>query len=393
MPPTEVARVHSETGPSGRHRWRRCPGQPRLARSAPRGPPSRYAQEGTRAHEAAAAVLAALNAGRVPRVPAEFAELQGYLGFIAALMAVPGGSTLEVEVALSHPTDQGYHGTADALVFEISRKRLHVIDLKWGAGVMVDATTYDGEDGVPALNEQLEAYAPLAVRRFPGAQSVQLHIYQPRGWRGDDPIRSSPVISRLDLDLCIEPQVLGEIAATRASDAPLVPGDHCRWCPAAMICSAQKSVFESLVEETTPVAQLRPFPEELRHWLGQCDVAEARISAIRDYAQGLAETGILIPGYTIEAKLGARAWDTAMAAETVLERLVEITGLPPGELRAEPRLLSAPQVLKKAPSSAKLIEEELIRRSYGAPKLRKLKPGEQPKSWSGGASPFKGVKP
>ena len=99
MPPTEVARVHSETGPSGRHRWRRCPGQPRLARSAPRGPPSRYAQEGTRAHEAAAAVLAALNAGRVPRVPAEFAELQGYLGFIAALMAVPGGSTLEVEVA------------------------------------------------------------------------------------------------------------------------------------------------------------------------------------------------------------------------------------------------------------------------------------------------------
>lgn len=131
---------HAKLSPSGAHRWMRCPASLRREEDFP-DESSVYAQEGTRAHEAAAAILE----GREPQweeddVVSGMPEyVQSYVDLVRELAQ---GGTLLVEQRVSFSPYMGgaaasAFGTSDAVI--LKDPTLTVVDLKYGMGVKVDA--------------------------------------------------------------------------------------------------------------------------------------------------------------------------------------------------------------------------------------------------------------
>ena len=170
---------HAYLSASAAHRWMACPGSPEAEAASP-DVASPYAQEGTVAHELAALALTdpmayAVAMGRGSPLPVsgvvpdeEMREaVSGYVEYIGKLR---GRKFVEQRVDLSEWVSGGF-GTADAIV--LHRRTLHVIDLKYGRGVRVDASN----------NPQLLLYALGAmalVADFVDVRQVVLTIYQPR---------------------------------------------------------------------------------------------------------------------------------------------------------------------------------------------------------------------
>ena len=182
---TTVA-THARLSPSGASRWLACPGSVVLEESYPDNGSS-YAREGTAAHTLAAMVLntPGINTSdflgeriRVEEdsftVTKDMARyVQSYVDYVRE--AAEGKMLfIEVAVPIGHLTgEEGATGTADAIIADVHARSLTVIDLKYGAGVAVDA-----ED-----NEQLQMYALGALEEtdmLAEFGEVTMVIHQPR---------------------------------------------------------------------------------------------------------------------------------------------------------------------------------------------------------------------
>lgn len=154
-------RAHATHAPSAAHRWMNCPGSVRLSRGFDDSS-SVFAREGTAAHALAhhclttgrdaeefrgwyigATSLSAPEADVGPpdedtvfTVTAEMAEaVQMYLDVVRGLVA--DGYEMEFEQRLSTPL-AGVYGTGDAIGYHPQRRRVVIVDLKYGKGVSVD---------------------------------------------------------------------------------------------------------------------------------------------------------------------------------------------------------------------------------------------------------------
>ena len=167
---------HAVLSPSAAHRWLRCPAS--VLASAGIDRPSPYAEEGTLAH--LAAELAAADAfgigpawtGEGSGFDADMLEAaQAYASALAAMAADMGPLT---QIRLEQQVDTGVPecwGTADAVL--VSLNVLHVVDFKYGKGVIVSA-----ED-----NPQLMLYAVGALDAYDllsTVTEVRMTIFQPR---------------------------------------------------------------------------------------------------------------------------------------------------------------------------------------------------------------------
>lgn len=233
---------HAILGPSASSRWSNCPGSVRLCRDIPTHVESVYAREGTQFH-----TLAEIGASHrflgmsdteyeaalvdwMMETDEEWRDdqlnyLEEWLVFLEFTLAEePGGRLLlEQRVDTGVP---GCWGTADVVI--LSDDHVHVIDIKYGAGLKVSAV--DNPQlrlyGVGALHTL--AKKPMFIR------DVTTTIWQPRMNN-----ISSATIPRDELlqwrdDLIpIAQLALGE-------DAPFGPSeDACRFCPAAGECAAR----------------------------------------------------------------------------------------------------------------------------------------------------------
>lgn len=110
---------------------------------------SKYAQEGTLAHETAEKILTALIEGRKrppfkrPELKEIAKELEPYVNYVMSLynkLNKDGGAVifLETKVDFSEYVPEGF-GTGDVII--IAGDTLHIIDLKYGKGVAVSAMT------------------------------------------------------------------------------------------------------------------------------------------------------------------------------------------------------------------------------------------------------------
>ena len=81
---------------------------------------------------------------------------------------------------LNPPFDAG--GTGDAVIYLPAEKRLEIVDLKGGRGVVVEAETTDKETGKRKINPQLAAYSMGALLANKGldVERVTVTIVQPR---------------------------------------------------------------------------------------------------------------------------------------------------------------------------------------------------------------------
>lgn len=334
----EVLPAHSKIGASGMHRWAPCPGSVRLSANMP-NVSSAYAEEGTEAHDLGAFRLIEGCYDRHPSANNDemLEAVEVYVNFVEGLRVAAPMSELLVE----HRFDlseiyPGLFGTADAIVYDVVRQILHVVDYKHGAGIPVEVEE----------NEQLMYYGVGALTSLLKAgkkvSKVVLHIVQPRCGHKKGPVRSWETTPEALLDFTME--LVDYAHATTLENAPLVPGDHCRFCPAKGVCpkledlanETAKGIFSEIsgvpkgaslpnVSQAveTPVTPIDPSaidPErlgKLLHWL---PVLESWIKGVREFAYGEAEHGRPVPGWKLVSTNGKRKWTNEAEALQFLEQ-------------------------------------------------------------------------
>ena len=229
---------HAVFSPSSSHRWFACPGSIRLSQGIP-SRPSRYADEGSAAHALAAKCF---ETGTEPSdhigdsigdpvafpIDEPMAEAVATFTRFARVLAQSGYSlAFEQRLDLSHLAPDQF-GTGDAVLHNPDTRHLVVADFKFGIGVPV----------YPEDNPQLLAYASGAYHQIAvdaEVAALTLVIVQPRA-PALTPIRHwNTTPSRLR---DYEGEFRTAVARANNPTAPLIPGEHCRFCPAASICPA-----------------------------------------------------------------------------------------------------------------------------------------------------------
>lgn len=324
------------------YRWSACPGSVRLSEGITQKSSS-YAEEGTRAHEIAAQYLEHLK--WPDGADAEMLEhLQVYVD--AVLQARPKGQPVLIEhgfdLSKLHP---GMFGTADAVVYDPAKKLLQVFDLKYGAGIPVEVKE----------NSQLIYYALGALLSLGHpCDEVESIIVQPRCNHVDGPVRRHRY-EALDL-LDFAADLVTYAKATENPKAPLVPGDHCRFCPAAGICPELQKNAQTVAKSEFR-NDLSYDPKKLSETLTQLPVLEAFIKAVREFAYGEAEHGRCPPGWKLVQKRATRRWRDE---ENAVKLLQKNFGLKTVQIMDPPTLKSVPQIEKLFSASKKTELNELI---------------------------------
>jgi len=310
-------------------------------------PSSVYAEEGTKAHALAERCLESglTSADRFlgdehPRDMVDAVNV--YLNAVWGEVAQSCDMEVEQRFKISVPAapDGEVFGTNDALVFNHGTGKLTIFDYKHGAGILVDA-----EDNV-----QLKFYALGASQSHPEWEvaEIELVIVQPRAHNaGDnDGIKrwSLPMYEVIDF-----PEELNSaIALCKTDNAPLVAGDHCRFCPAATICTARADAFvkeclddykgvafEDLeasdlsatvrMDDTAKLARVLEAYDNLSPWIG----------AIRERVDQLLLSGVEVPGFKVVEKVARRKW---VSHEDEVSAYLDLTYGIPDEL-TQPRKL------------------------------------------------------
>lgn len=304
-----ITEAHSRIGASSMHRWAKCPGSVKLSVGIP-STTSVYAQEGTTAHDIAAKFLQdTITPGAVAAMSDEMANaIATYIEVVMRSKNADAKNELLVETKFDlssiHP---GLFGTADAIVYHPKKKLLEVFDFKYGAGIQVDVEE----------NEQLMYYGlgALIQTGYP-AETIELVISQPRvsleekRWSFD----------AIDiLDFAADLKVAAE--ATEKENAPLVPGEHCRFCPAAATkCPKLREIsFQTAQMEFKPT--LSYDPQKLSKALNMIDTMKAWIKATEDFAESEALQGRVPPGFKLVEKRATRKWTNEQEAVEIAKKL------------------------------------------------------------------------
>jgi hypothetical protein len=287
--------------------------------------------------------------------------LQPAFAYVVALLDTPGAEFF-LEARITFPTVAGAFGTAD-LIVRIGRT-VHVIDLKFGAGVRVLALSpADDDPAVDVINGQLLFYAAAARHSlrefFAGVEDIVLTIVQPVSIDVDAEMVSSVTITHAELD-AFEAVYRAACEQALAPEPHLERGAWCRFCPARPICPAHAGPLLDFAQLVAPTsAHATPSKEAylqlLADGLNLADAVKDIHTALRDQAKRALEDGDLVPGYTLSAGRAMRCWrnnesTTIAALESLgLDRddVVAKTLHSPKqiELRAKARGLKIPQEL------------------------------------------------
>lgn len=310
--------AHALLSPSSAHRWMRCPGSVVLEARYP-STSSAYADEGTKAHEIAAAILLQRPVGDVDSEMLEYVER-----YTDAVKAAAMGGVIAVEQRVDLSDALGtadMFGTVDAVVIP-GNGELQIHDLKYGRGVQVDAEE----------NEQLLLYAVGAWRAYDYLgpfHTLRTVIHQPRLDHVSEAVR--PIVT-LD-GWARSASYLARKALEQTVENPLLsPGEkQCRFCKAKASCRALRDKIEdetrlSFEDLDAPPAQAEVLPaldaESLAQSFAAVALVETWCKAVRAEAFKRLAEGSDLPGFKlVEGKRGNRRWGDEAEAEAVLKSM------------------------------------------------------------------------
>lgn len=360
---------HASLGASSAERWMNCPGSINMGRGLV-DRDTKYAREGTAAHKLAEMCLthsvpAETYLGTMVEgfeVDSEMVEaVQVFLDHVTSLLEQDDGAVLRVEQTFDlkdlNPPGKMF-GTSDVVVYQPDEEMLHVCDLKFGTGVIVEVVG----------NQQLRYYALGALLAFesenPGLRGlikrIRITIVQPRVPHRDGLVRSEDLVYDEVVSFAVE--LLEAARATADPDAPLIPGEWCRFCRAAPRCPSLSGAAIELAqrefEEVTDVTEM-PDPrllslDELERVIEKAPVVEKWFSQVRAYIHGELTAGREVPGFKLVDKRGTRKWKDD---DKKVLRALKHFGLKPSDVQTK-KLMSPAQVekvLKQHEESPKVI--------------------------------------
>ena len=306
---------HAYLSASASHRWLACPPSAKLcAQEEDRGSP--YAQQGTDAHELCQYLVEKALGYRV-RDPTEDltwydAEMQeaaeGYCSFVMEQVANAKKLCKDPLVCVEQTLDfskwveHGF-GTGDAVI--VADDLLHIIDFKFGVGVLVEA----------ADNSQLKCYALGAVDTFGDLydiRRIRLSIYQPRRENVD-----TWELTKEDL-LKWADEVLAPVAKLAyEGEGEFSAGDHCQFCKVKANCRKRAEYAMELAKYDFAEAPTLD-ESEIAAILPQIDTLVSWAEDIKAYALNQALSGVRYPGYKlVEGRSNRRYTDEAAVAQIV----------------------------------------------------------------------------
>jgi len=293
---------HALLSPSGAEKWINCPPSAKLeARFPSRG--SEYAEEGTLYHALCAMLLQiehgsgrrsqASSLATIKDKPLYSAEMQEHaddaIAWIKdryeAYQILHG----QAKIAWEHRVDlsawvPGGYGTADIVIQ--AGDTLEIVDLKYGAGVLVPA----------ARNPQLMLYALGAMSDLTipvQVQTVIMTIYQPRRGHID-----SEQMAAADLLAWADSTVRPAAALAALGRGEHKTGDHCRWCRAKGVCKARADDALGALRYETVDPALLPM-DELGALIHVAEKLGRWAKDVKDYADMIALEGAEIPGWKL----------------------------------------------------------------------------------------------
>lgn len=344
---------HAKLSASGSHRWLNCAASVALCEKAPPSRESKYAAEGTVAHELLEGILRAhinlsnpfttLQELRKFHPDKEMVEhvANSYKEIEMRLKDSPGAILLsEEKVDLTHIGPDMF-GTVDAAIVD-EFGRLQVWDFKYGAGIPVD----------PEENTQLLYYAMGIAKKFDyNFKDVLIGIIQPRAEHERGPVREW-VLSIKELRGW-EDKFRDGVEKTKDPLAAFSAGDWCRFCPAKSMCpeisttalKQAKVDFSPIVSSDVELKEPRPLlsdPKQISNTLKGIKKLEVWIEAFKEETQALMERGLKVDGFKLVKKRSIRRWiDEKETIKAFAYRHSADTFM------SEPTLLSPAQVEKR----------------------------------------------
>ena len=307
---------HAILSASSSHRWLACPPSAKLcAKETNKSSP--YAQQGTDApmHSVSTRVLKAL--GRDSPDPTENLDYfdtemddcsDQYCSYVceqlqkAKTLCSDPQILIEQRLDFSRWVPEGF-GTGDCLI--VADKILHVIDFKYGVGILVEAEN----------NPQMMCYALGALDIYDGIydiEEVRMTIFQPRREN-----ISSWDISKADLLAWAENVLKPAAELAIKGEGNFHVGDHCQFCAVKATCRKRaeynlelaKYDFEMPVNlDQAEISAILPRIDELIAWAGD----------VKEFALQSALSGTQYPGFkVVEGRSTRRFSDEAAVAEVV----------------------------------------------------------------------------
>jgi len=235
---------HALLSPSSSHRWMNCTPSAMLEAEF-ENKSSSAAEEGTAAHAFCEHKLKKALRMRSKRPVSDYDsdEMQehtdAYVDFVLEQLEIAKQTCkdpiilIEQKVDFSEYVPDGF-GTADCLI--VSDDKLHIIDFKYGLGVLVEAEE----------NPQMKCYALGALAIYDSLYDiteVSMSIFQPRR----DNV-STWTVSVEDLRIWAEEELKPKAEMAIRGDGDFCAGEWCQFCRAAVKCRAR-------AEEKLKIAQ------------------------------------------------------------------------------------------------------------------------------------------
>ena len=353
---------HAKLSASGSHTWLNCTGSVK-AQQAYKNTSSRYADEGTAAHELAEhCIVKQMNPFDFEGKPSpSFPEItinkemctsvQQYIDYINIIVGI---KTYENRVDFSDYAPEGF-GTADCIIYNEDDGIITIVDLKYGKGIRVHAHE----------NSQLKLYALGALAGYSKSykiKTVNLVIVQPRldhidefGLTVDELYRFGEFV-----------KIQAAIALT--DDAPRTAGDEqCRWCKHKPRCpELLQLTTDTLMSEfddlsTKPVNRLTD--EQISTVLKNSKLISSWLSAVEDHVKDKLESGEGFTGYKLVSGRSSRGWANE---REVIEALSEL--YPPEEIFEQSFLSVAKAEKLVGKKNINLIDGYIVKRD-GRPTL------------------------
>jgi len=328
---------HALLAPSGAARWLACTPSARLEEGLP-DRSSDAADEGTAAHALAEHKLRRALKLRSRRPASQYQDdamedhTDSYVAFALELLRQAQEASRDAQCFIEQKVDCSRwvpecSGTADFLL--IADGTLHLLDLKYGTGVVVAAEA----------NPQLMIYALGALDMFDCLYDIDrvcLTIYQPR--RENISTWETPVMNLRDWG---EEYLKPRAQTAYKGEGDLCPGEHCQFCKVKVRCRARADMALEAAKRDfalppvltdDEVTALLPVVGEIEKWA----------KAMLEYATAMArDHGKQWPGYKLVA---GRSPGRVFTNPPLVEDIAKAAGWT--DIYTTPELLSPAQMEK-----------------------------------------------